>query len=117
MPHQQSEHEYPNESEPRGWVYWPFGLLSELPQVVVDADLDSPEIQLLLSKGNVRAMLLINAQGGVDDVRVDRDDGRPEIAFLEPLLIERFSKAKFVPGKVLGNAVPAAVPVTIGVLP
>lgn len=98
-------------------IYWPMDLLDDLPQVVLDVDLETPEILAQLSGGRVRATLFINSQGKVDSLGIEAQLSPDNAERLQSLLTEQFAKALFIPAKVKGRPVAAAIPITVGVRP
>jgi hypothetical protein len=97
--------------------YWPYDRLDELPQVLEDVDLNTPDIYALTRSGKVFVTLLINVNGYVDEVQVENEDSQPEMQNLRHMLIEHFQAAKFSPGKLGGREVAVSLPITVNILP
>lgn len=88
--------------------YLPVSALSERPELVIDID---PEWYLHGSDlPSLSALLLINEYGDVDDLVIDTP-------ILTPMLLQdlrtRFRAARFLPGRVHGQPVKAALRVVI----
>ena len=88
--------------------YLPVSALSERPELVIDID---PEWYLHgLDLPSLSALLLINEYGDVDDLVIDTP-------LLTPMLLQdlrtRFRAARFLPGRVHGQPVKAALRVVI----
>jgi hypothetical protein len=97
------------QSRPQGVNgYLPASVLSERPELVIDID---PEWYLHgLDLPSLSALLLINEYGDVDDLVVDTPT-------LTPMLLQdlrmRFRAARFLPGRLHGQAVKVALRVVI----
>ena len=97
------------QSSPQGVNgYLPVSALSERPELVIDID---PEWYLHgLDLPSLSALLLINEYGDVDDLVIDTP-------LLTPMLLQdlrtRFRAARFLPGRVHGQPVKAALRVVI----
>lgn len=88
--------------------YLPVSELSERPELVIDID---PDWYLHgLDLPSISALLLINQYGDVDDILIDTP-------VLMPMLLEdlrmRFRAARFLPGRLHGQAVKVALRVVI----
>ena len=96
-----------------GSQYKTLGLLTKLPQPIGDIDLNSPEIINQARQAHIGLLLMVNASGLVDDVKVVSVDGGNESEEWIARVVARFRKSRFMPGEIDGKPVSTEFPITV----